>query len=154
MFKALNAFYVMVDSGGYQALVNELMGGIINCDKTRPIICNKNEINITPEHMIAASMRLKPMIMTSLDVPVPKVSDPYLQYQHFIKKLGANLVWMKETALLRQKYCPDIELFIPIQCYDLQQFTNYIEKPLMELSFNGVSLPQEILVQAELRFFF
>ena len=44
MFKALNAFYVMVDSGGYEALVKELMGGIINCDKTRPIICNEMKL--------------------------------------------------------------------------------------------------------------
>lgn len=141
MFKELNAFYTMVDSGGYQKLVKELMGGIIHCDKTRPMICTKDEINLTPEHVIAANMKLQPQIMTSLDLPIPKVSDPYLQYQHFLKKLGPNLIWMRETALLRQKYCPEIELFIPIQCYSLQQFTDYIEKPLMELKFDGVSLP-------------
>lgn len=141
MFQHLDTRHTMNDSGGYQILKHELEGGIINCDRSRPIICNKNEINITPELVVMANMKLRPQIMTSLDVPVPKVFDPYQQYQHFIKKLGANLVWMKETALLRQKYCPEIELFIPIQCYDLKQFEDYIERPLMELKFNGVSLP-------------
>ncbi len=141
MFSCLNAFYTMLDSGGFQALVKELMGGIINYDRTKPLICNKNELNISPAHVIAANMKLKPHIMTSLDLPVPKISDPYQQYQHFLMKLGPNLVWMRETALLRQKYCPEIELFIPIQCYTLKQFTDYIERPLMELPFDGVSLP-------------
>lgn len=141
MFQGLNTEYTMNDSGGYQILKKELEGGIITYDNSRPIICNKTEINITPELVIEANMKLKPQIITTLDVPIPKVSDPYQQYQHFLKKLGPNLVWMRETALLRQKYCPNIELFIPIQAYTLQQFTDYIEKPLMELSFNGVSLP-------------
>lgn len=141
MFRNLDTEYTMNDSSGYQNLVQELKGGIINCDKTRPIICTKTEINISPEHVIEANMKLKPQIMTSLDVPVPKVSDPYQQYHHFLKKLGANLVWMRETALLREKYCPEIELFIPIQCYTLDQFENYIEKPLIELKFDGLSLP-------------
>jgi hypothetical protein len=79
--------------------------------------------------------------MTTLDLPVPKVSDPYEQYMHFMKKLGPNLVWMRETALMHQKYCPEIEMFIPIQCYDLEQFEVYIQKPLMELQFDGLSLP-------------
>jgi len=48
---------------------------------------------------------------------------------------------MRETAVLRQKYCPEIELFIPIQCYDLNQFTSYVERPLMDLPFDGLSLP-------------
>lgn len=141
MFRQLNTQYRIVDSGGYQNLDKELKNGIISNDRTKPLLCNKDEINITPEHVIEATMKLKPQIMTSLDLPVPKVLDPYLQYQHFIKKLGANLVWMRETALLRQRHCPEIELFIPIQCYDLRQFMDYIERPLMDLPFDGVSLP-------------
>jgi len=141
MFRSLNTKFIMFDSGGYQILKKELEGKIINFDKSRQIICTKEEINITPELVIAANLKIRPQIMTSLDFPVPKVSDPYQQYQQFIKKLGANLVWMQETALLRQKYCPEIELFIPIQCYDLKQFTDYIERPLMELKFEGLSLP-------------
>ena len=141
MFRYLNTLYTMNDCGGYQILKKELEGGIITYDNSRPIICNKTEINITPALVVESNMKLKPQIMTSLDFPVPKFSDPYLQYQHFLKKLGFNLVWMRETAMLREKYCPEIELFIPIQAYTLQQFIDYIEKPLMELRFDGVSLP-------------
>ncbi|MFZ4440993.1 MAG: hypothetical protein ACOYOS_21485 [Syntrophales bacterium] len=58
-----------------------------------------------------------------------------------MKNLGANLIWMRETAELRQKYCPEIELFIPIQSYTLDQFETHIENPLMELDFDGIALP-------------
>lgn len=141
MFKCLNTEYTMNDSGGYQILKKELEGGIITYDNSRPILCNKTEINITPELVVESNMKLKPQKMTTLDVPIPKVADPHQQYHHFINKLGFNLVWMRETALLREKYCPEIELFIPIQAYTLRQFTDYIEKPLMELCFDGISLP-------------
>ena len=141
MIEYASAEHFFVDSGGYQNLKIELINGIINCDRSRPVICTKNEINISPEHVIEANMKLRPQIMTSLDLPVPKVSDTYQQYVHFMKKLGPNLVWMMETASLRQKYCPEIELFIPIQCYDLDQFETYIEKPLLEVNYDGLSLP-------------
>ena len=141
MIEYASTEHVMVDSGGYQNLKVELNNGIISCDRTRPIICTKNEINLSPEHVIEANMKLRPQIMTSLDLPVPKVSDPYQQYVHFMKKLGPNLVWMRETAELRQKYCSGIELFVPIQCYTLDQFETHIEKPLLELQYDGLSLP-------------
>ena len=141
MFKYAGTKLVMLDSGGYQNLDKELKGGVINCDRSKQLICTKNEINISPEHVIDANLKIRPQIMTSLDLPIPKVSDPYQQYVHFMKKLGPNLVWMRETALLRQKYCPEIELFIPVQCYTLEQFEVYIEKPLIELEFDGLSLP-------------
>ena len=141
MFRYAGVIHTMMDSGGYQDLKIELINGIINCDRSRPIICTKNEINLSPEHVIEANIKLRPQIMTSLDLPVPKVSDPYQQYVQFMKKLGPNLILMRETAMLRQKYCPEIELFVPIQSYSLGQFEAYIEKPLMELQFDGLALP-------------
>lgn len=153
MIRYASTINIMVDSGGYQNLDKELKKGIINCDRSRPIMCTKNEINIAPEHVIEANMKIKPQIMTSLDLPVPKIANPYLQYTEFMKKLGANLVWMRETALLRQQYCRDIELFIPIQCYTLEQFESYIEKPLMELQFDGLSLPTRNLGSAGITLF-
>ena len=141
MFKCADTVHTMVDSGGYQNLQVMLNGGIVECDRSKPMICSRYRSNIAPEHIIEANMKIRPEIMTSLDLPIPRVSDPYQQYSEFIKKLGPNLVWMRETSLLRQRYCPEIELFIPIQCYDLSQFTAYIEKPLMDLHFDGLSLP-------------
>ncbi len=133
---------VFGDSGGYQLLQKDLEGGVaVTYDPSKPISYGKFAVNINPELIIQANMKIKPQIMTSLDFPVPKISDPYLQYEEFMKKLGPNLVCMRETALLRKKYCPEIELYIPIQCYTLAQFEAYIEKPLMELEFDGLSLP-------------
>ncbi len=141
MFQCADTVHTMMDSGGYQNLQVMLNGGIVGCDRSKPMICNRYKSNIAPDHIIEANMKIRPKIMTSLDLPIPKIRDSYQQYSEFIKKLGPNLVWMRETALLRQKYCPEIELFIPIQCYDLGQFSAYIEKPLMDLAFDGLSLP-------------
>ncbi len=137
-----NTEHVMVDSGGYQLLKKSLEDGIVvTYNPSKSILYNKYAVNIHPEHVIQAVMKIRPQIMTSLDLPIPEALDPYLQYEEFMKKLGPNLVWMRETALLRQRYCPEIELFIPIQSYTLEQFETHIEKPLLDIAFDGVSLP-------------
>jgi tRNA-guanine family transglycosylase len=143
--------YLMLDSGGYQLLSK---GAIATYDKSLPVVYNKDKVNIAPIHIIQAAVELKPLIMTSLDLPVPKVFDPYLQYDEFKKKLGYNLTWMRECALLRMKHCPDIGFFIPIQCYTLGQFMTYIEKPLMDLPFDGLSLPTRNMGPAGITLFF
>jgi len=135
--------YTAVDLGGFQFLQGMLKGGRISCDPSRPIICNEDEVNAHPSLVIEAVLKLRPHIdmLISLDLPVPKISDPHLQYVEFKRKLGFNLTWMRETTRLGEKHCPEIERFVPIQCYDLGQFTDYIEKPLLDLKFHGLSLP-------------
>ena len=108
MFQCADTVHTMMDSGGYQNLQVMLNGGIVDCDKSKPMICSRYRSNIAPEHIVEANMKIRPHIMTSLDLPIPKLKDSGQQYSEFIKKLGPNLVWMRETALLRQKYCPEI----------------------------------------------
>jgi len=132
--------YDMLDSGGYQFLRMEEKGGRVEFNPAGPLVYLPDRINLTPQHVIQAAMKLRTRIVTALDLPVPKISNPVIQDQEFMKKLGINLVFMTETSRLRSRYCPEIELFIPIQCYTLEQF-GYIERQLVHLEFDGLSLP-------------
>ena len=147
MFNVTQPKYVMLDSGGYQLFkLASKVGVTVTYDRSKKMIYTNNEVNHTPYHVINIAPILKPSsaisyIVTALDLPVPKISNPNDPYVEFMRKLGFNLVWMRETSILRQHYCPQFELFIPIQAYTLDQFCDYIEKPLLELDFNGLSLP-------------
>lgn len=148
-----NPRYLGLDSGGYQFLQKELNGGRLSFDPDRPLIYNKYEINLHPEHVIEAVIRLKPDIMFGLDFPVQKIAkDRYRQEIEFRRKIGFNIGWMYETAALRKKYCPEIQLFFPIQCYDLEQFA-CIEPHLKCLEYDGLSLPTRNLDPAGVSLF-
>ncbi len=152
MLVATRTKHSMLDSGGYQRLTNELKGGVSTADSSRPLICRKHEMNLAPIHVIQTAVKVQPGIVTALDAPVLKVSGLEKQRREFETKLPLNLKWMRETARLRSKYCPSIELFIPIQCYDLHQF-GLIEPTLSELHYDGLSLPTRNLDAAGISLF-
>ena len=152
MLEAARVRYFMLDSGGFQLLKKELKGGKIDSDPSKPLIYNTSEINLAPYHVVAAAAELRPHILTSLDLPVLEISGKRQQHIEFMKKLGFNLVWMTETAHLRRRLCPEIELFIPIQCYDLDQF-GYLERHLVNLEYDGLSLPTRNLDPAGIALF-
>lgn len=126
MFEYCQPEYKIQDCGGFQLLKKAIDGAIVTHDQSKPVYYNKDSGNIGPIHVIEAALVLRLDIIMSLDLPINKTGDPCLQYEEFIKNLGCNLVWMRETSLLRKKYCPEIELFIPIQCYTLEQFEAHI----------------------------
>jgi len=140
MIDAINPGYVILDSGGYQLLSMELARVRTTFDPTCPLLYNRTGVNLTPHHVVNAACRIAPDILMALDRPVLKVSDKLKQDLEFKTKIGFNITWMRETAILREKYCPSSELFIPIQCYSLEQFS-YIEKHLENLNYNGLALP-------------
>lgn len=152
MLESARVLYFMMDSGGFQLLMRELGGGKIDCDPSRPLIYNPREINLAPYHVVAAAAKLQPNMLTALDLPVLKIEGQRQQQVEFMRKLGFNLVWMTETALLRRQLCPEIELFIPIQCYDLDQF-GFLERHLATLEYDGLSLPTRNLDPAGIALF-
>lgn len=131
---------VMMDSGGFTILNTENRNGVITHDGSRPFIGKKMELNISVHHVIKAAQKLRPDIMVGLDFPVIKTSDPEIQKYEFNRKKELNLEWMKKISILRQEYCPDIELYLPVQCYTLEQFS-YFERELKKLNYNGIALP-------------
>lgn len=143
---------ILMDSGGYQLFTNELKGGYSASDPAKPLIYKTRLMNLAPIHVIQATVLIQPQIVTALDAPVLKLSDPVAQRREFEKKLPINLRWMRETARLRSKYCPNVQLFVPIQCYDLDQF-GCIEPTLIDLNYDGLSLPTRNLDPAGISLF-
>ncbi len=140
MLEDLKPRHVRMDSSGFQFLDRELKGGIIGFDATRPLIYNDGEINLTPSHLIQAVKRINPHSMIALDWPVLKTSIWNMQDREFRKKLGCNITWLTETAALRRERCLDVELYIPIQAYDLEQF-RYYESHLAGIEYDGFAIP-------------
>jgi queuine/archaeosine tRNA-ribosyltransferase len=135
--------YFMLDSGGYQLLKAELENRRITYDRTRPISW-EDTVNLTPQHVVEVTARLRPDIMTALDFPVRKISDKQEQEAEFMRKLGFNVRWAIETARLREFHCPEIDLFLPVQCYSLEHFELFHES-IKGVNFDGFSLPMRNL---------
>jgi tRNA-guanine family transglycosylase len=146
-----NAKKMMLDSGGFQLLKAEENGLEISCEENEPIKRN-NKINLSPMHVIRAAQDIKPDIFVALDFPIKKIFDPSLQKIEFMRKLGFNITWAIQTSALRKKYCPEIELFIPVQCYNLQQFNLFWER-IKGIEFDGFSMPVRNLKVPEIALF-
>ena len=87
-----------------------------------------------------------------LDFPIKKIQEKEKQEVEFRYKLGFNVDWAIRTAELRQKYCPGIKLFIPIQCYTLQHLDLFV-RLIGNIPFDGFSMPVRNLSLAEIAVF-
>jgi len=143
----------MLDSGGYQIHVAEAQYKKMTFDPGLPMMRSDQGINISPHHVVEVSCKLQPTIMTALDFPVRELSDRTAQEQEFLRKLGFNVTWAMQTASLREKYCPDIQLFIPVQCYNLSQFEIF-KNSISNVRYDGLSLPFRNRGLIELALFF
>ena len=149
-----NVEHFMLDSGGYQLLEKEekaikskrTQGTLSNDwektflhDPEQPLFVN-GVLNLTPRHVIQTAMDIKPNKFMTLDFPIRKISDRNEQEFEFGKKSKYNVSWTIKTAELRQEHCPEIQLFIPVQCYNLRQFKQFYEA-IRDLKFDGFALP-------------
>jgi hypothetical protein len=130
----------ILDSGGYQLWLAEKKGICPTHDARRPLSFTDKEANIAPCHVVEAAAALKPTIMMALDYPIRTISGASEQDHEFLGKLGFNLTWARETARLREELCPEVQLFIPVQCYSLAQFDRF-RKLLGDTRFEGLSMP-------------
>lgn len=140
LIRKSGAALVMLDSGGFQVLNMQQKGGKVTFDPSHPLIFRKSELNISTEHIIEADRKFRPTIVTGLDCPVLKTSDPREQRREFFRKLEQNLAWMGEISSLHRIYKCESDLYLPVQCYTLDQF-EYIADELQDLEFDGLSLP-------------
>jgi len=131
---------VMVDSGGFEFLTAETKNREITFDETKPLYSSKRRINIAPVHVVEVAERLQADIMVALDFPIRKIPGRREQEIEFKRKLGFNVRWAIEAAELREARCPEISLFIPVQCYTLDHL-DIFQKLLGGISFDGFSLP-------------
>ena len=166
----LNLEYLFLDSGGFQLLVaeNEHLERIDAARKAkryfnpnRPFftmerdlpIDNAKVLNITPLHVVKTACEVKPDLMTALDFPVRKFSKKDEQEREFTKKLGYNVRWAVETAELREGYCPDVKLLIPVQAYNISQCKLFLDA-IGTIKYDGLSLPVRNLSVSEQAQFF
>ena len=139
LFEVTRTRNIILDSGGNSIFNAEARGKDIVYDSSRPIE-SKRQLNLSPAHVIKAARKLKPNVVVALDWPLKKTNTNEEQENEFRKKLSINLEWATETVKLRNKYCPEINLLIPIQAKTLEQLDEFMAG-LSGLKFTGVSLP-------------
>ena len=139
--------YVMLDSSGYQLHVAENKGKRITFDSRLPLKHSKQEINLTPKHVMDAASFIRPDIVVGLDFPIRKVKTNAEKEAEFAKKLDYNVRWAFESVAEWKERCPEAQFFLPIQCYNLSQLDLFLGKT-GGLDFDGVSMPiRELKIQ-------
>jgi len=151
LIKKCGAKFVILDSGGYQLLKSSQNGREIIYDEDGPI-WSKNKINLTPAHVIKAALEIKPDILMALDFPIDKVQEKEKQEVEFRRKLGFNIEWAIRTADLRKKYCPEIRLFIPVQCYTIEHLNIFL-RVIEGVQYDGLSMPVRNMSLADIASF-
>ena len=132
--------FQMLDSSGYQVHMAEKASKRMTFNDFKPIVDSKQEINVGPRHVIEAAAKLKPNFVIALDFPILTIEDPDDQHTEFMKKLGFNVSWAMESAHFRNSLCPEVQLLLPIQCYNLTQFKIYLQM-IGNIQFDGFSMP-------------
>jgi tRNA-guanine family transglycosylase len=129
-----------LDTGGYQYAVAEDKGKKLILDSKQPGICSDTELNLTLEHVIYAMVNMDITMANAMDFPINEIGTKEQNHFEYMKKSGINVEWAKESLRLRDEFCPDVELFLPIQCYDLKQLNHFLNL-LGPIKFDGYSIP-------------
>jgi queuine/archaeosine tRNA-ribosyltransferase len=149
LITACGASKIFLDNGMFTFFRKMEKGERVIFDNSRPIYPGKNSMNLTAVHAIQNALILKPNVLIVPDMPVPKLlkSSNYDRGDeefHFIKVTYHNLIRAKETVFLRQKYCPDVQLYFAFQGYNINQL-HRIMKELNGLQFEGYCLATRAL---------
>jgi len=132
--------YRFLDTGGYQYSVAEGKGIKLIIDSSQPGICSDTELNLTIKHVIYAMVNMNITMANAMDFPINAIGTKEQNNFEYMKKSGINVEWARESLRLKNKYCPDVELFLPIQCYDVEQLHDFLNR-LGPLEFDGFSIP-------------
>jgi tRNA-guanine family transglycosylase len=139
ILKTANPRFVFMDSGGFQKLSAEIKRE--RSIGEAPLSEYENMLlNLSPETIVDAAARLRPTAMMALDAPIRKIPDHDAREKEFRKKFNRNVRWAIETAELTLKRCPEVGLFLPVQCYTLQHLEEFM-KAIRGIQLNGLSLP-------------
>ena len=81
-----------------------------------------------------------PDIVIGLDFPIGELKYVNSPEAEFFYKLEYNARWAVQSAVWWKELCPRVKFFLPIQCYNLDQFNIFWGK-VGSLDHNGVSMP-------------
>ncbi|MGA2228943.1 MAG: hypothetical protein ABSH41_31285 [Syntrophobacteraceae bacterium] len=141
LIDALKPQYRMLDSGGYQILTAEEEGKRISFDEHKPLINSAGELNLTPNHVVEVAARINPDIVVAQDFPILKITGESGQRKEFFKKFPFNRKWAIRTSELMVQRGMDLnKLFMPVQCYTIQQFEIF-HRHISGCAFGGMSMP-------------
>ena len=152
MLKLAGTTVVVLDSGGFQLHEADRLGKTIYFDPYKDLICDATRINIAPLHVVQGAAALRPNFFIGLDFPIRKGLEAWKKPVEFMKKLGFNVIWARECSALRLRLCPDIQFFLPVQCYDLDQFDQFLGL-IPDVLFDGLSMPVRNLSDTDIIIF-
>lgn len=130
---------IALDSSGFQLWEAETKGKEIISVPNIPVAI-KGGINLHPHHLINAAIDLRPNILITLDFPILLVEDPRKRELEFLKKLGSNMYWAKETCRLNESHCKVEKVFVPIQAFNIKQIDIFLES-ISSAKYTGLCFP-------------
>jgi len=140
---------IFLDNGMFTFFRKMENGERVIFDHSRPIYPKRVAMNLTAVHAIHSAIILKPNVLIIPDLPVPNLlkssnADQGDEELNFLKVTYHNLIRAKETSYLRQKHCPDVELYLAFQGYNINQL-HRIMKEVNGLTFEGYCLATRAL---------
>jgi len=143
MYRLIQPKYSMLDSSGYHVLRAELASKKLSFNPDLPPKFTSREINIAAKHVMESALVFQPYIpdiVIGLDFPIRKLKDVNSPEAEFFYKLEYNVRWAVQSAVWWKELCPQSKFFLPIQCYNLDQF-NIFWGRVGGLDHDGVSMP-------------
>jgi hypothetical protein len=93
-----------------------------------------------------------PDIVVGLDFPIKELKYVESPDAEFLKKNKYNVSLTIQSAAWWKELCPQVKFFVPIQCYDLDQFKIFWNR-VGGLDHDGVSMPIRNLGISEIALF-
>lgn len=155
MYRLIQPRYSMLDSSGYHVLLAELASKRLSFNPDLPIKYTSREINIAAKHVMESALVFQPYmpdIVIGLDVPIRKLKYVESPEAEFLKKHVYNAPLAVQSAAWWKELCPQSKFFLPIQCYNLDQFNIFWDR-VGGLEHDGVSMPIRNLGVPEIALF-
>ena len=143
MYHLAQPRYFMLDSSGYQLLMAELKSKRLSFNPELPPKLTSSEINIAVEHVMKSASVFRSYmldIVIGLDFPIRELRDVNSPEDEFLYKLKYNVRWAVQSTAWWKELCPRVKFFLPIQCYNLDQFNIFWDR-VGGLDHDGVSMP-------------
>jgi hypothetical protein len=155
MYRLIRPKYFMLDSSGYHLLKAELAAKRLSFNPNLPPKWTSREINIAAKHVMESVLVFQlyiPDIVIGLDFPIRKLIDVESPETEFFTKLEYNVPLTIQSAAWWKELCPQVKFFVPVQCYDLDQF-NILWNRVGGIDHDGVSMPIRNLGISEIALF-
>jgi hypothetical protein len=143
MYRMAKPKYFMLDSSGYHVLKAEMASKRLSFNPDLPPKFTSREINIAAKHVMESALVFQPYmpdIVIGLDFPIKELKYVRSPEAEFLKKHVYNAPFAVQSAAWWKELCPQSKFFLPIQCYDLDQF-NIFWGRVGGIDHDGISMP-------------